>query len=289
MSRNPSSPKHNIIDAQPPAATFESFTLFPKLSVEIRLKIWRLSFPNSRKVEFRWVVINPFDMLLAAVATNPITLYVNQESREETLRFYEAAFQGIGDGTIYMNPDSDTFINPPPQKKRPKKPTTVPKYGSLYRDTLTRVQWLEIDNPSHMEGGLLLKGIKEQPLYQDVLFNDLFDNAHSLLTFFPNLKNLKLVESESHLPQEPPYIRKVKLCYQNDPGRFEVEEFLDEIKDLLEIEKQENPDFHIPDIELQVLCDCKIMSLRDSLGRRSKRSSSVIIRPPYTRRNDSGQ
>lgn len=281
MSRDPSSPKHNIIDAQPPTATFESFTLFPKLSVEIRLKIWRLSFPNCRKVELRWVVINPFDMLLAAVATNPITLYVNQESREETLRFYEAAFQGIGDGTIYMNPDSDTVLFTSAPKKRRNKKMTVPKYGSLYRDTLTRVQWLEINNPSHMEGGLLLKGIKEQPLYQDVLFNDLFDNAFSLLTFFPNLKNLKLVESESHLPQVPPYIRKVKPCYQNDPGRFEVEEFLDEVKDLLEIEKQENPDFHIPDIELQVLCDCNVVERL--LGRRSRRSSSVIIRPPYTR------
>jgi len=274
MSRDPSSPKHNIIDAQPPTATFESFTLFPKLSVEIRLKIWRLSFPNCRKVELRWVVINPFDMLLAAVATNPITLYVNQESREETLRFYEAAFQGIGDGTIYMNPDSDTVLFTSAPKKRRNKKMTVPKYGSLYRDTLTRVQWLEINNPSHMEGGLLLKGIKEQPLYQDVLFNDLFDNAFSLLTFFPNLKNLKLVESESDIPQGW-YTRKAKDCYQKNPEHFDVEEFLDGIKVLLEFEKHENPDFHIPDIELEVMCDCHLFEGRE----KGRPSTSIITRP----------
>ena len=283
MSGHSSSPNHNILDVQPRAATFESFTLFPKLPIEVRLKIWRLAFPTNRKLELHFVIINQFDILLAAVSSNPVTLYVNQESREETLRFYEEAFHGIGDGTIYLNPDSDTvlFTSAPKKIWNKKKKLTVPKYGYLYRDTLDRVQRLEIDNPSHMEGGLLLKGIREQPLYQDVLFNDLFDNAFSLLTFFPNLKNLKLVESESHLPQEPPYIRKVKLCYQNDPGRFEVEEFLDEVKDLLEIEKQENPDFHIPDIELQVLCDCNVVERL--LGRRSRRSSSVIIRPPYTR------
>jgi hypothetical protein len=280
MSHNSSSSNDNIVDVQPRAATFESFTLFPKLPIEVKLKIWRLTFPTNRKLEFCWHIINPFDMLLAAVATNPITLSVNQESREETLRVYEIVFEGIGDGTIYINPDSDTVLfTSAPEKKRNK--LTTPKYGSLYRDILASVQWLEIDNPSHMEGGLLLNGIREQPLYQDVLFNDLFDNAFSLLTFFPNLKNLKLVEPESHLPQEPPYVRKVTPCYQNDPGRFEVEEFLDEIKDLLEIEQQQNPDFHVPDIELQILCNCSFD--KRLLRRRSGRSSSVIIRPPYTR------
>jgi hypothetical protein len=254
---NSSSSNDKIINALPPAATFESFTLFPKFPLEIKLKIWRLTFPANRKIEFCWHVINPFDMLLAAVATNPITLYIDQESREETLRFYEKVFGGIGDGTIYINPDSDTVLfTSAPEKKRSNQPA-VPKYGFLYRDILTKIQWLEIDKPSQMQGGLLLEGIREQPLYQDVLFNDLFDDPFSLLTFFPNLKNLKLVESESRLPQDPPLIGNKKACYQNDPGRFDVEKFFNEIKDLLEIEKQGNSDFHIPDIELEVVCDCR--------------------------------
>jgi len=276
MSSRSSSPNHNILGVQPRAATFESFTLFPKLPIEVRLKIWRLAFPTNRKLELHFVTINQFDILLAAVSSNPVTLYVNQESREETLRFYEEAFHGNGDGTIYLNPDSDTvlFTSAPKKIWNKKKKLTVPKYGYLYRDTLDRVERLEIDNPSHMEGGLLLKGIREQPLYQDVLFNDLFDNAFSLLTFFPNLKNLKLVESESDIPQGW-YTRKAKDCYQKNPEHFDVEEFLDGIKVLLEFEKHENPDFHIPDIELEVMCDCHLFEGRE----KGRPSTSIITRP----------
>jgi hypothetical protein len=261
MSGDSSSLNHNILGVQPRAATFESFTLFPKLPVEVRLKIWRLSFPNNRKLELHFVIINPFDILLAAVSTNPAALYVNQESREETLRFYEEAFHGIGDGTIYLNPDSDTVLFTP-ERKRNKKLTSQ-KYGYVYRDTMAMVQQLEIDQTDYTEYNLLneiLQGVTA--MYQDVMFNDIFnegDEGVSFLGFFPNLKKLKIVESESRLPKQrvSPVIGKVKDCYQNDPGRFDVEKFFNNSKLLLENEKRDNSDFHIPDIELEVMCDCR--------------------------------
>jgi hypothetical protein len=63
----------------------EKFTLFPKLPLELRLKVWRESFPAGRHV---------------SLATNsgppprlPTSLRVNRESRAETLRFYVVLFK----------------------------------------------------------------------------------------------------------------------------------------------------------------------------------------------------
>jgi len=71
----------------------DSFTLFPKLATELRLKIWRLVFQRSpRHINIeeqidvtRGFVANNYMLICEAV---PITLSVNRESREETLRHF---------------------------------------------------------------------------------------------------------------------------------------------------------------------------------------------------------
>ncbi|KAE9363606.1 hypothetical protein N431DRAFT_564235 [Stipitochalara longipes BDJ] len=80
-----------------PTVSSESFTVFPKLVVELRLKVWRSAFPPPRHVKldlsyhFCEHDISPeieamqdHDLSLPL----PVTLFVNHESREETLRHY---------------------------------------------------------------------------------------------------------------------------------------------------------------------------------------------------------
>jgi hypothetical protein len=58
------------------------FALFPKLPRELRLKIWHHTFPNPRKV----TVGNLMDY--QARSTIPISMWINAESRSETLKHY---------------------------------------------------------------------------------------------------------------------------------------------------------------------------------------------------------
>jgi hypothetical protein len=78
----------------------ESFTLFPKLPIELRLKIWRLALPPGRHVKmdlshhFSESPTAPeYVTMKEDEHSPPITLYVNRESREETLRHYTVIFR----------------------------------------------------------------------------------------------------------------------------------------------------------------------------------------------------
>ena len=79
--------------------SLSEFTLFQKLPLEVRLKVWRSAFPRSRKCFLDYIpdhseytgeynletdkafLQQEFDPL-------PSTLFINRESRAETLRFY---------------------------------------------------------------------------------------------------------------------------------------------------------------------------------------------------------
>lgn len=74
-----------LVSYKKSASVRAKFTLFPKLPLELRLKVWRESFPAGRHV---------------SLATNsgppprlPTSLRVNRESRAETLRFYVVLFR----------------------------------------------------------------------------------------------------------------------------------------------------------------------------------------------------
>ena len=63
----------------------DRFTLFPNLTVELRLKIWRSAFPRERRI-ITWYDI---DLCLHVYFPEiPITLCINRESRLESLKHY---------------------------------------------------------------------------------------------------------------------------------------------------------------------------------------------------------
>jgi hypothetical protein len=80
------------------------FTFFNKLPIEMRIRIWRLCFPRPRLINlqprFHFYSAVPNKHNIAAVVMKeknvpqPVTLQINKESRNETLKFYS---------TIYMD------------------------------------------------------------------------------------------------------------------------------------------------------------------------------------------
>ncbi|KAF8863003.1 hypothetical protein BDZ45DRAFT_738682 [Acephala macrosclerotiorum] len=111
------------------------FERFSNLPIEIRLRIWRLSFPEGRNM---WLDIGhnterffedwykhhlqrPF----------PIALYINQESRSETLRHYVILYQSEG------SPLLEQTYGSRPYKKGGKRPMCI----SFTRDTV----WIDPD------------------------------------------------------------------------------------------------------------------------------------------------
>lgn len=92
-----------------------AFTLFLKLPIELRLAIWHFTFPppgdiyiGERWVPYRWPTSGP------PVRIIPVTLWVNRESRMETLEHY-CLFEGpfaLGRRELLrtcFNPSKDIF------------------------------------------------------------------------------------------------------------------------------------------------------------------------------------
>ena len=91
----------------------EKFTVFPNLAVELRLKIWRSSFPGPRNVGVKirikdsgfggWIVREN-------TPPPPVALHVCHESREEALKYYILSFgTTVYPPTIYFNYQIDTL------------------------------------------------------------------------------------------------------------------------------------------------------------------------------------
>lgn len=85
-------------------------TVFPKLPAELRLKIWKMTF-RRRKISLS---LHPSET--ERENTFPATLFINKESRSETLKSYFflhrkqnllAHSRNVFDGLICLNPDLD--------------------------------------------------------------------------------------------------------------------------------------------------------------------------------------
>ncbi|KAH6680496.1 hypothetical protein B0J14DRAFT_578754 [Halenospora varia] len=92
-----------------------AFTCFGDLPAELRLSIWRLAFPTPRRIHFSIFFRISFlfyktdrDLL----SKLPITLHVNQESRQETLQYYQISWFSLGDIPICFSPTRDHFWYP---------------------------------------------------------------------------------------------------------------------------------------------------------------------------------
>lgn len=80
---------------------YDNFQLFSELPIELRLKIWRFSFLEARHVSLDTAYGYPLDadelhpeFQKFLEHPLPISLYVNHESRTETLRHYTVPFLG---------------------------------------------------------------------------------------------------------------------------------------------------------------------------------------------------
>jgi hypothetical protein len=85
--------------SEPPEEAFEKFTLFPNLPLELRLTVWRYTFPGSGMLCLDPPILPPHDKRSRHVIMRklrihedteelPISLNVSRESRRETLTKY---------------------------------------------------------------------------------------------------------------------------------------------------------------------------------------------------------
>jgi hypothetical protein len=77
------------LSIQQPGCGATTFTCFPKLALELRLMIWRATFPRGRKVKLP-AQLRSFTYYGPPL---PSTLMTNQESRTETLRHYLLCYE----------------------------------------------------------------------------------------------------------------------------------------------------------------------------------------------------
>jgi hypothetical protein len=75
----------------------QQFTVFKELVPELRAKIWRETFPPPRFVRLDWAEWGRWDKYKDQKPSGPlppVTLYVNRESRYETLKHYNLIYRG---------------------------------------------------------------------------------------------------------------------------------------------------------------------------------------------------
>lgn len=72
-------------------APLTTFTCFSKLPPELRIKIWRFTFPGQRLVEVRRHV-TPMGFKFLTPAPVPVALHINAESRHEAMKVFTLCF-----------------------------------------------------------------------------------------------------------------------------------------------------------------------------------------------------
>lgn len=94
----------------------QTFTLFPRLPIEIRFKIWRLSQPHDRVV----TIVNKSNdehpgpnhqqYLVAAQQVIPVQLQVCRESRQEALKWYSSILGTFPEQPVYFDFERDILF-----------------------------------------------------------------------------------------------------------------------------------------------------------------------------------
>ncbi|KAJ5046765.1 uncharacterized protein L3040_003993 [Drepanopeziza brunnea f. sp. 'multigermtubi'] len=177
--------------------SLQELETFPKLPVELRLMIWRLSFPPSRLVRLHPTFNSSQDPL-------PVALRVNQESRREGLRHY------------YM-------VQRPPDARfskyayfYPRQVCINPKIDSVYISFLHLVVYPE--EASDFIRALVCSNIACFRLLQDLELRDVYlilsnpvslksatamvemnDKRTGTLLLFPGLKRICFTSGESFI------------------------------------------------------------------------------------------
>ena len=96
-----------------------SFTLFPRLPTELRLKIWHLAMPGPRTITLQYKFRRrarlesalPYTASWTSKDLNPAALQVCHESRYEALEIYEQAFgtHACSGRKVYFDFEQDTL------------------------------------------------------------------------------------------------------------------------------------------------------------------------------------
>ncbi|KAF8863000.1 hypothetical protein BDZ45DRAFT_798628 [Acephala macrosclerotiorum] len=157
-----------------------AFTLFPRLPIELRLRIWRLALPGARCVSLYTENDIPTAGLkhyYTAILNQrlPITLQVNVESRTETLRHYQILYQSDAPGfnsstkkydrPLCINPKADTVMLSTDSFSESRRGM----YGPPLQMRVTFTNWMAyLDNS--LSGGL--KSLRFMHIIDDIYLEE---------------------------------------------------------------------------------------------------------------------
>lgn len=100
------------------SSAFSTFTLFHKLPIELRLKIWKFAQPGPRNV----LIVYDSPYSATSKEPPPALLAVNREARQVALKSYRLLFDGsdvqLKIKRLFINPEIDVLIIAATSKQR---------------------------------------------------------------------------------------------------------------------------------------------------------------------------
>ncbi|PMD31830.1 hypothetical protein L207DRAFT_519163 [Hyaloscypha variabilis F] len=184
--------------------SLDSFPLFPLLPIEIRLQIWKLTFPKARRIEpWTWHGPNrlnepPFTRSrhnsdyrgpgFSCGKTDPVALWINRESRHEALKHYTARdYNQLKRLVRRDNVRYEAYIDYAME--------TIAfngKHHEITSNPCTFFSKSEMGNVIHLEIGTFV----------DVLASELARSLDEKIRSFPNLEDIFVHVKCSHLEDD---------------------------------------------------------------------------------------
>jgi hypothetical protein len=242
QSKRSISPSNTSIPEPAPTSQGE-FTFFNQLPKEIRLEIWHYALPSTRRIElgpngcaFYRRPPRPTFISISCTEPNPITLFINQESRHETLAHYTLNIAVLPGQYFYFDPRIDilSLVNILPWIDG----HFIKEYCCNSPDLFTSVQNLEIHE---------IIWTDNVPIWLRAKAYDWANSDYGpVMQHFLGLRELVLVPAgtKSKDPMRP----SLKSFQRGDV----VELCKDEVKALFQREINEGVDLKIPEIVIRV-------------------------------------
>jgi hypothetical protein len=235
--------KISISSSNPSIPEEGEFAFFNQLPVEIRLKIWHRALPSTRKIElglngcaFYRHPSRPNLISISCAEPNPITLFINQESRQETLARYTLNIAVLPGQYFYFDPRIDilSLVNIRPWIDG----HFIKEYCYNSPDLFTSVQNLEIHE---------IIWTDNVPIWLRSKTRDWARSDYGpVMQHFLGLRNLVLVPAGTKF--KDPMLPNLKSFERGDV----LELCRDEVKALFQREIDEGVDLKIPEIVIRV-------------------------------------
>lgn len=224
-----------------------TFHLFQRLPIELRNIIWRASFPPGRRIKVAWGRTNH---------PAPVTFHINKESRAESMCHHESLFTfrraGFELTPVYFRAAVDTLMISDLGVFDFEEGYLERRFPTM---RLQNIRFLELHNPcwQHItmyQKALLTHGDDRSELEEYInglyetescaVYGRLLLHPRSLvMQRFPNLKRLTFVVDEEDKDR-------------NDlVAAVHVERCLGDIRAWYKREKELNPGFEIPEIDVR--------------------------------------